>query len=77
MSWRRWMDFLPIKHARRESLPEFEVREVQGPPVPERTEIRALLSIGASARPARRSGTSVVRALRFVLAVPGVRLTLR
>jgi hypothetical protein len=37
---RSWRDFLPARIPRRTDMPRFEVREVEGPPVPEQTEVR-------------------------------------
>jgi hypothetical protein len=37
---RSWRNLLPAGFARRKDIPKFEVREVEGPPVPERTEVQ-------------------------------------
>jgi hypothetical protein len=41
MSRRSWRDYLPLRIGPRDALPvKVEVREVEGPPIPERTEER-------------------------------------
>jgi hypothetical protein len=41
MSRRSWRDYLPLRIGSRDALPiKFKVREVEGPPSPERTEVR-------------------------------------